>query len=185
MAIGHTHLGRDSCCTSKAAARGAGMQCIRAPLSLRENTGKGSSSGRLGLLTPQILEHHRIGGLAVADHGRPARAARGIELGQADLKTNNGNFEITIQISRRFLFVKEPILWTAKNVREDPDSNAALSGGQRRDRMEITRSLERPQILCKSHKRGLHEKAVCAASSSGVLYWPQRNHNKRHENSLP
>jgi hypothetical protein len=35
------------------------------------------------LLTPQILEHHhRIGGLAVADHGRRARAARGIKLGR-------------------------------------------------------------------------------------------------------
>jgi len=110
------------------------MQCIRAPLSLRANTGKGSSSGRLGLLTPQILEHHRIGGLAVADHGRPARAARGIELGQAVLKTNNGNFEITIQISRRFLFVKEPILWTAKNVSSVPPSGVNPEEQHRRSR---------------------------------------------------
>ena len=90
------------------------------------------------MLTPQILEHHhRIGGLAVADHGRPARAAKGIKLGQTGLKTKNGNFESTIQISHRFLFIKEPFLWTAKNVREDPDSIAALYGGQRRDRMAI------------------------------------------------
>jgi hypothetical protein len=93
------------------------------------------------LLTPQILEHHhRIGGLAVADHGRPARAARGIKLGQTGLKNKNGNFESTIQISYGFLFIKEPFLWKAKNVRADTDSIAAFLGDSPGDRMELPKS---------------------------------------------